>query len=196
MRALIIGISGQDGAYLAQILLKKGYEVYGGSRDPDNNSFDKLVRLGILDKVKIKSMSLSDFRSFLQAVHETNPDEIYNLGGQTSVGLSFELPTETFESITIGTVNILESIRFLEQPIKFYNTSSSECFGDLKSETADEKSLFSSRSPYSVAKLAAYWQVIKYRDAYGIFACSGILFNHESPLRPERFVTQKVIRAA
>lgn len=194
-KALIIGISGQDGAYLAQFLLKKGYEIYGGSRDSENSSFDKLSRLGIRDKVIYKSISLSDFRSVLQAVHETNPDEIYNLGGQTSVGLSFELPIETFESIAIGTVNILEAIRFLKQPIKFYNACSSECFGDLQSGAADEKSLFSPRSPYAVAKSAAYWQVSNYRDAYGIFACSGILFNHESPLRPERFVTQKIIRA-
>jgi GDPmannose 4,6-dehydratase len=196
MKALIIGISGQDGAYLTQLLLNKGYEVYGGSRDPANNSFDNLVRLSIFDKVKIKSVSPSDFRSVLQAVHESNPDEIFNLGGQTSVGLSFELPIETFESIAIGTVNILEAIRFLNQPIKFYNACSSECFGDLKSGTADDNSLFRPRSPYAVAKSAAFWQVSNYRDAYGIFACSGILFNHESPLRPERFVTQKIIRAA
>jgi GDPmannose 4,6-dehydratase len=196
MKAFIIGISGQDGAYLSQFLLNKGYAVFGGSRDPDNNTFEKISRLEIRDKVTIKSISLSDFRSVLQAIYEIKPDEIYNLGGQSSVGLSFELPIETFESITVGTLNILEAIRFLNQPIKFYNACSSECFGDLKGSPADEKALFSPRSPYAVAKSAAYWQVNNYREAYGIFACSGILFNHESPLRPERFVTQKIIRAA
>ena len=196
MKALIIGISGQDGAYLSQLLLNKGYDVFGGSRDPDNNSFENLKRLHIRDRVNLKSVSVSDFRSVLQAIDDTKPDEIYNLGGQSSVGLSFELPIETFESIAFGTLNILEAIRFLKKPIKFYNACSSECFGDLDGYAADEKSLFSPRSPYAVAKSAAYWQVNNYRDAYGIFACSGILFNHESTLRPERFVTQKVIRAA
>jgi GDPmannose 4,6-dehydratase len=195
MKAFIIGISGQDGAYLSQLLLKKGYEVFGGSRDPEKNSFENLARLNIRDRVTIKTVSISDFRSVLQAIDDTSPDEIYNLGGQTSVGLSFELPIETFESIAIGTVNILEAIRFLKQPIKFYNACSSECFGDLDGKTADETSLFSPRSPYAVAKSAAYWQVSNYREAYDLFACSGILFNHESPLRPERFVTQKIIRA-
>jgi GDPmannose 4,6-dehydratase len=196
MKAFIIGISGQDGAYLSQLLLDKGYEVYGGSRDPEKNSFENLARLNIRDGVTIKSVSVSDFRSVLQTIDDTKPDEIYNLGGQTSVGLSFELPIETFESIAIGTVNILEAIRFLKQPIKFYNACSSECFGDLENSPADETSLFSPRSPYAVAKSAAYWQVSNYREAYDLFACSGILFNHESPLRPERFVTQKIIRAA
>jgi GDPmannose 4,6-dehydratase len=195
-KAFIIGISGQDGAYLSQFLLNKGYEVFGGSRDPDNNPFERISRLMIREKVTIKSISLSDFRSVLQAIYEIKPDEIYNLGGQSSVGLSFELPIETFESIAAGTLNILEAIRFLNQPIKFYNACSSECFGDLKGRPADEKTLFSPRSPYAVAKSAAYWQVSNYREAYGIFACSGILFNHESPLRPERFVTQKIIQAA
>jgi len=195
-KAFIIGISGQDGAYLSQLLLNKGYDVFGGSRDPDKNSFENLTRLKIRDRVTIKSVSVSDFRSVLQAIDDTKPDEIYNLGGQSSVGLSFDLPIETFESIAVGTLNILEVIRFLKRPIKFYNACSSECFGDLTGCAADEKSLFSPRSPYAVAKSAAYWQVCNYREAYGIFACSGILFNHESPLRPERFVTQKVIRAA
>ena len=195
MKALIIGISGQDGAYLSQLLLNKGYEVIGGSRDPEKNAFENLTRLNIKDRVTIKTVSVSDFRSVLQAIDDTNPDEIYNLGGQTSVGLSFELPIETFESIAVGTLNILEAIRFLKQPIKFYNACSSECFGDLKNKPADETALFSPRSPYAVAKSAAYWQVSNYRDAYDIYACSGILFNHESPLRPERFVTQKIIQA-
>lgn len=149
-----------------------------------------------MDKIHIKSVSLSDFRSVLQAVSDTAPDEIYNLSGQSSVGLSFELPIETFESNTIGIVNLLEVIRFLRKPIKLYNACSSECFGSAESLAADEKTPFNPRSPYAVAKAAAYWQVSNYREAYNIFACSGILFNHESPLRPERFVTQKIITAA
>ena len=196
MKAFIIGISGQDGAYLSRFLIKKGYEVIGGSRAAYQNTFENLKRLQIRDKIRIKSVSLSDFRSVLQAVSDIQPDEIYNLSGQSSVGLSFELPIETFESNAIGVVNLLEVIRFLRKPIRLYNACSSECFGSLESLAADEKTPFNPRSPYAVAKAAAYWQVSNYREAYNIFACSGILFNHESPLRPERFVTQKIISAA
>lgn len=196
MKAFIIGISGQDGAYLAQLLLNKGYQVFGGSRDPYNNPFSKLKRLGVRDRVQFKSISLSDFRSVLQAVKEIEPGEIYNLGGQSSVGLSFELPIETFESIATGTLNLLESIRYLGKPIKLYNACSSECFGDVGDMAADERTPFCPRSPYAVAKASAFWQIANYREAYGLFACSGILFNHESPLRPERFVTRKIIAAA
>jgi GDPmannose 4,6-dehydratase len=196
MKALIIGISGQDGAYLARFLLKKGYDVIGGSRAAYQNTFENLKRLQIRDQIRIRSVSLSDFRSVLQVVSDAAPDEIYNLSGQSSVGLSFELPIETFESNTIGIVNLLEVIRFLRKPIKLYNACSSECFGNLERLAADEKTPFNPSSPYAVAKAASYWQVSNYRDAYNIFACSGILFNHESPLRPERFVTQKIISAA
>jgi GDPmannose 4,6-dehydratase len=196
MRAFIIGISGQDGAYLSRFLINKGYEVIGGSRAAYQNTFENLKRLHIRDKIPIKSVSLSDFRSVLQALSDVCPDEIYNLSGQSSVGLSFELPIETFESNAIGIVHLLEVIRFLRKPIKLYNACSSECFGSLESGPADEETPFNPRSPYAVAKAAAYWQVSNYREAYNIFACSGILFNHESPLRPERFVTQKIISAA
>ena len=196
MRAFVIGISGQDGAYLSRFLLSKGYEVIGGSRAAYQNNFNNLNRLGIRERVQIKSVSLSDFRSVLQAVSDTEPDEIYNLSSQSSVGLSFELPVETFESNTIGTVNLLEVIRFLRKPVKLYNACSSECFGSLPGLAATEATPFHPRSPYAVSKAAAYWQVSNYREAYDIFACSGILFNHESPLRPERFVTQKIISAA
>jgi len=196
MKAFIIGISGQDGAYLAQLLLNKGYQVFGGSRDPYNNPFSNLKRLGVCDRLQFKSISLSDFRSVLQAVKEIEPGEIYNLGGQSSVGLSFELPIETFESIATGTLNLLESIRYLGKPIKLYNACSSECFGDVGDMAADEGTPFRPRSPYAVAKASAFWQIANYREAYGLFACSGILFNHESPLRPERFVTRKIIAAA
>ncbi|MEM9215064.1 MAG: GDP-mannose 4,6-dehydratase [Cyanobacteria bacterium P01_F01_bin.150] len=194
--ALICGISGQDGAYLAQLLLAKGYVVCGTSRDAQGSSFRNLVRLGLQDQVQIFSMSLNDFRSVLQVIHKVEPDEIYNLAGQTSVGLSFELPVETTESITLGTLNLLEAIRFVNAPIRLYSASSSECFGDTQGTAADELTPFRPRSPYAVAKAAAFWQVANYREAYDLYACSGILFNHESPLRPRRFVTQKIITAA
>jgi GDPmannose 4,6-dehydratase len=194
--ALICGISGQDGAYLAQLLLKKGYIVWGTSRDAQISNFSNLVGLGIKDKVKLESMALNDFRSVLQAIKKVNPDEIYNLAGQTSVGLSFQQPVETLESIVTGTLNLLESIRFLDTPVKFYNAGSSECFGDTGEIAASENTPFRPKSPYAVAKAAAFWEVANYREAYELFACSGILFNHESPLRPERFVTQKIVATA
>ncbi len=195
-QALICGVSGQDGAYLAQLLLDKGYKVCGTSRDAQISSFHNLTRLGIRDRVQFASMSLTDFRSVLQVLTKVKPDEIYNLAGQSSVGLSFDQPVETLESIATGTLNLLEAIRFMSSPIKFYNASSGECFGDTGDTPADETSPFRPRSPYAVAKAAAFWEVANYREAYGLFACSGILFNHESPLRPTRFVTQKIIAAA
>ena len=140
-------------------------------------------------------MSPIDFRSILQTIKQSKPDEIYNLSGQSSVGLSFDQPVETFDSITVGTLNLLEAIRFSDNSIKFYNASSSECYGN-SSIPADEDTPFMPRSPYAAAKAAAHWIVSNYREAYNIYACSGILFNHESPLRPERFVTQKVVSTA
>jgi GDPmannose 4,6-dehydratase len=195
-KALICGISGQDGAYLAQLLLKKGYVVCGTSRDAQISSFQNLLRLGIREQVKLESVALNDFRSVLQVLMKIEPDEVYNLAGQSSVGLSFEQPVETLESIATGTLNLLEAIRFTRASIKFYNAGSSECFGDIGDRAADELTPFRPRSPYAVAKAAAFWEVANYREAYGLFACSGILFNHESPLRPERFVTQKIVAAA
>lgn len=195
-KALICGISGQDGAYLAHLLLAKGYEVYGTSRDAQMSSFRNLTRLGIRDKIHLDSMSVTDFGSVLKTLIKVEPNEIYNLAGQTSVGLSFQQPVETFESISIGTLNLLEAIRFTGQSIKFYNAGSGECFGETGQTLADETCSFHPRSPYAVAKSAAFWQVANYREAYGLYAGSGILFNHESPLRPERFVTQKIIAAA
>ncbi|WP_448599990.1 GDP-mannose 4,6-dehydratase [Thermoleptolyngbya sp.] len=195
-KALICGISGQDGAYLAQLLLDKGYEVFGTSRDAQMTSFRNLERLGIANRITLKSMSLNDFRSVLQVISKVEPDEIYNLAGQTSVGLSFELPVETMESISIGTLNLLEVIRFLGAPIRFYNAGSTECFGDTGEAIATEATAFHPRSPYACAKAAAHWQVANYREAYNLYACSGILSNHESPLRPKRFVTQKIVSAA
>jgi GDPmannose 4,6-dehydratase len=195
-KALICGISGQDGAYIAKLLLDKGYEVYGGSRDAQMSSFKNLKILNIFNDVKLISININDFRSVLQTIIKVKPDEIYNLAGQSSVGLSFEQPVETLESISIGTLNILESIRFSNLPIKFYNAGSSECFGDTGIIAADEKTLFQPRSPYAVAKSTAFWLVNNYRESYNIYASTGILFNHESPLRPNRFVTKKIISTA
>ncbi|OGU20191.1 MAG: GDP-mannose 4,6-dehydratase [Hydrogenophilales bacterium RIFOXYD1_FULL_62_11] len=195
-KALICGVSGQDGAYLACLLLEKGYEVWGTSRDAQASTFGNLSRLGILDRVKTVSMAANDFRSVLQAISRSEPDEIYNLAGQSSVGLSFEQPAETLESIATGTLNLLEVIRFLGSPVRFYNAGSSECFGEISGLAADEGTHFQPRSPYAVAKSTAHWLVANYRAAYGLFACTGILFNHESPLRPPRFVTRKIVQAA
>ncbi|MBD2593313.1 GDP-mannose 4,6-dehydratase [Nostoc sp. MBR 210] len=195
-KALICGVSGQDGAYLAELLLNKGYIVCGTSRDAQMSSFNNLVRLGIRDQIKLASVALTDFRSVLQVLTKIQPDEVYNLAGQSSVGLSFEQPVETLESIATGTLNLLEAIRFIGAPIKLYNAGSSECFGNTGEQPADENTPFRPRSPYGVAKATAFWEVANYREAYGLFACSGILYNHESPLRPERFVTQKIISGA
>lgn len=195
-RALICGVGGQDGAYLSSFLLTKGYEVIGTSRDAANAHLGGLRKLGVEGRVRIVSMAPNDFRSVLQTVTRVAPDEIYNLAGQTSVGLSFDQPVETIESIVIGVLNLLEAIRFVGRPIAFYNAGSSECFGDTGDQPANEDTPFRPRSPYAVAKACAHNLVVNYRDAYGMRACTGILFNHESPLRPERFVTQKVVHAA
>jgi len=195
-KALIIGITGQDGSYLADFLLDKGYQVVGTSRDASLSSFSNLIHLGVLDKVQVESVSLNDFRSVIQVFKKHCPDEVYNLAGQSSVSLSFEQPVETFESISIAVLNLLEAIRFMDLPIRLYNASSSECFGNTEGQSASDKTPFHPRSPYAVAKAAAFWQVANYREAYGMFACSGLLFNHESPLRPKRFVTKKIVRAA
>ena len=193
--ALICGVSGQDGTYLTRLLLQRGYTVYGASRDAQASSFHNLRRLGLIDSVRLESLNITDFRSVLQALRRVNPDEVYNLAGQSSVALSFDQPVETLESVSLGTLNLLEAIRFTERPIRFYNAGSGECFGDTK-EPADENTAFRPRSPYAVAKSAAHWEVANYADAYGLFACTGILFNHESPLRAERFVTRKIVAAA
>lgn len=195
-RALICGISGQDGAYLARLLLEKGYEVVGTSRDAMVVNRAGLLALGIESRVSMASMAPTDFRSVLQTIARYRPDEIYNLAGQSSVGLSFEQPVEAIESIALGTLNLLEAIRFVERPVRFYNAGSSECYGDTSGTAASETTAFHPRSPYAVAKACAHNLVANYRIAYGMHACTGILFNHESPLRPERFVTQKIVRAA
>ena len=195
-RALICGVTGQDGAYLARLLLDKGYEVTGTSRDATVANLAGLEALGIRPQVRVVSMAPNDFRSVLQTITKCAPDEVYNLAGQSSVGLSFEQPVEAIESIALGTLNLLEAIRFVERPVRFYNAGSSECFGDTGTAQASEATAFRPRSPYAVAKACAHNLVANYREAYRLHACTGILFNHESPLRPERFVTQKVVRAA
>lgn len=193
-KALICGISGQDGAYLSQLLLQKGYQVIGTSRDTKASNFVNLKQLGIADEIEFLAMAINDFRSVLNVFKRIKPDEVYNLAGQSSVGLSFEQPVETLESINIATLNLLEAIRFLELNTRLYNAGSSECFGEsTKENPADENSCFLPRSPYAVAKASAHWLISNYREAYNLFACTGHLFNHESPFRGERFVTKKVI---
>jgi GDPmannose 4,6-dehydratase len=183
-KALIFGVSGQDGAYLAKLMLSKGYTVYGTSRDAQVSTFRNLKYLGIREQVQLESAALNDFRSVLQVLKKTQPDEVYNLAGQTSVGLSFEQPVETLESIAVGS------------RLSFIMRLSSEVFGDINGAAADESTPFSPRSPYAVAKATAVWEVANYRETYCLFACSGILFDRDSPLRPERFVTQKIVASA
>jgi len=196
-KALICGVSGQDGAYLAQLLLGKGYLVWGTSRDAQMSSFANLELLGIRGKVQVLSMAQSDFRSVLNTLSRSEPDEIYFLSGQSSVGLSFDQPAESIESIVFGALNLLEAVRFLGRPVRIYHASSSECFGDVAPrERASELTPFRPRSPYGVAKASAHWLIANYREAYGLYCCNGILFNHESPLRPARFVTRKIVAAA
>ena len=193
--ALIFGVSGQTGSYLAHLLLTEGYKVFGASRDCQINAFENLHRLGVRDQVNFRSVSLLDFRSVMKILNETQPDEVYNLAGQTSVALSFEHPVETFESIAFGTLNILECLRFYGGKIRYFNATSTDCFGHTQTP-ANEMSPFRPRSPYAMAKAASFWTTASYRDAYGLHATNGILSNHESPLRPSRFVTRKIVLAA
>ena len=195
-RALVFGISGQDGAYLARTLLDAGYEVHGTSRDRELTNRTHLAQTGADGRVRMHTVVLTDFRSVLHGITAAEPDEIYNLAGQSSVGLSFDTPIETLDGIVVGTLNILECLRFLKSRARFFNAASSESFGDIQGRPAGEDTAFQPRSPYGVAKAAAYWIVRNYREAYDLFACSGILFNHESPLRPARFVTRKIVRTA
>ncbi|UZP66151.1 GDP-mannose 4,6-dehydratase [Desulfovibrio mangrovi] len=195
-RALITGISGQDGAYLAKSLLAKGYEVHGTSRDRETTNFWRLERLGVRGNVTIHSMSITELHSVLHVLKLVQPDEVYNLAGQSSVSLSFEQPLETMTSNVIGTLNLLESMRFFGSRGRLYNAASSESFGDVGGVPAVIGTPFAPRSPYAVAKATAFWEVANYREAYGLHACSGVLFNHESPLRSPRFVTRKIVAAA
>src|ERR1700690_1791775 len=196
MKALICGVNGQDGVYLAQLLIGKGYEVWGTSRNSQTTSFGNLNRLGLREAVTMRSMIPTDFRSVISVMYDCQPDELYFLASQSSVGLSFEQPAETLESVAMGALNLMEAIRILRRPVRFYNAGSSECFGNVGSVAADEDTPFAPRSPYAVAKASAHWLVANYREAYGLYACSGILFNHESPLRAPQFVTAKIASAA
>lgn len=195
-RALIFGITGQDGVYLAAHLLERGFEVHGTTRDKATSSSSGLRRLGIQEKITMHSALLRDFRSVLVALEDVRPRYIYNLAAQSSVGLSFEQPVETIDSIMHGSINIMEAMRFLKLNARLYNACSSECFGDTGETPADEATPFKPRSPYAVAKAASFWATANYREAYELYVCSGILFNHESPLRPDRYVTQKIVRGA
>ena len=194
--ALICGISGQDVSYLTKLLLNKGYQVFGTSRDAQGSSFSNLQKLGCKKQVQFLSMIPEDFRSVLVTFRKVQADEIYFLAGQSSVGLSFEQPAETMQSISLGSLNVLEAARMLEKPPRIYFAGSSESFGDSNGQPANEKTSFYPKSPYAVAKASAFWLVDNYREAYGLFACTGMLFNHESPLRPSRFVTQKIVQGA
>tara|TARA_Y100001968_G_scaffold325897_1_gene367943 strand:+ start:885 stop:1853 length:969 start_codon:yes stop_codon:yes gene_type:complete len=195
-KALICGVSGQDGAYLARFLLNNKYNVVGTSRNSESNSFSRLDKLGIKSDIEYESMNLNDFRSVLQVIDSNKPNEIYNLAGQSSVARSFKFPMETMESINLATLNLLEAIKFLDNDIRFYNAGSSECFGESNGEPVKEDHPFRPRSPYAVAKASAYWATCNYREAYGIYASNGILFNHESPLRSDTFVTKKIVSSA
>jgi GDPmannose 4,6-dehydratase len=201
-KALITGITGQDGAYLAEFLLKKGYEVHGIKRR--SSSFNTARVDHLYHDLHESGASfylhhgdLTDSTNLIRIIQLTEPDEIYNLGAQSHVGVSFETPEYTADTVAIGAVRLLEAIRILgrEKLTRYYQASSSELFGEVQETPQTEKTPFYPRSPYGVAKLYAYWITVNYREAYGIYACNGILFNHESPLRGETFVTRKITRA-
>jgi len=194
-RALITGITGQDGAYLAQFLLKKGYEVFGAFRRLSTPNFWRLQSLGIYDKVKLVSMDLTDMSSILEALNVSSPHEVYHLAAQSFVGASFEQPLATGDMTALGTTRMLESIRLVAKDSCFYHAATSELYGNSSAGTKNEGSPLEPRSPYAVAKLYAYWATRVYREGYGLFACNGIMFNHESPLRGLEFVTRKVSNA-
>jgi GDPmannose 4,6-dehydratase len=194
-KALIIGVSGQDGAYLSELLLGKGYEVHGTSRDHKTASFENLRRLAVWENVITHSLLLGSVEEVRRLLKAIDPDEIYNLAGQTSVSRSFERPLETFNSIAGVTINILEAMRLDNSKARFFNAGSGEMFGETP-VPASEETPANPRSPYGVAKAAAFHLVKSYREAYGLFTTTGILFSHESPLRPESFVIQKIVNAA
>ncbi len=194
--ALIIGITGQDGSYLAKLLLEKGYIVYGTSRDSDIANLQRLEILNIKNKIKLVTTLSNDFKSVCKTILDIKPTEIYNLGGLTSVALSFEHPIEAIDSIVNSTINWMEGIRLLSPEIRFFNAGSSEFYGDNKIKPADENTPLSPKSPYAISKATSFWCVKHYRESYNLKCCTGILSNHESPLRGERFVTQKIIRTA
>ncbi len=195
-KALIFGISGQDGTFLSKFLLTKDYEIHGTTRNLKKHTLQNLHLIKIFNNVKIHTIDPTKLDIVKNIIKELKPDEIYNLSGQSSVSKSFLTPQDTFYSIAKVSLNILESIKSLNFKCRFYNASSSECFGDTGDVSSNEKTNFNPCSPYGVAKSSAFWLTKNYRDAYDLFACSGILFNHESPLRPKKFVTKKIVRTA
>ena len=196
-RAIITGITGQDGAYLAQLLLEKGYEVYGTYRRISSVNFWRIEELGIAGnpKLHLVDYDLTDISAGIRLLQKAEPSEVYNLAAQSFVQVSFEQPVTTAEITGIGALNLLEAIRIVNPKIRFYQASSSEMFGKVQSIPQNEETPFYPRSPYGVAKLFAHWMTINYRESYNIFAASGILFNHESPLRGKEFVTRKITDA-
>jgi GDPmannose 4,6-dehydratase len=194
--ALITGITGQDGAYLAQLLLNKGYKVFGTYRRLSTPNFWRLQYLGIFDRINLISADLVDSSSIMSAINISQPDEVYHLAAQSFVGASFDQPVGAGQITGIGVTRVLESIKEINRNIKFYQASSSELYGKGNSHPQDEHTPFHPSSPYAAAKLYGYWLTTIYREGYNIFACNGILFNHESPLRGIEFVTRKISNAA
>ncbi|MFA5097277.1 MAG: GDP-mannose 4,6-dehydratase [Candidatus Margulisiibacteriota bacterium] len=192
-KALITGITGQDGSYLAELLLSKGYEVFGMVRRSSTESFERINH--IMDKIVLKQADLLDQLSLIELIKETGPDEIYNLAAQSFVPTSWNQPLLTGEFTAIGVTRMLEAIRHVDKKIKFYQASSSEMFGKVRQTPQNEDTPFYPRSPYGVAKVYGHFITVNYRESYGIFACSGILFNHESPRRGKEFVTRKITDA-
>lgn len=192
--ALITGITGQDGAYLAEFLLEQGYDVWGLARRSSSGGLhvDRLKWLGVLDKINIIEGDIADLSSILRAVAECSPDEVYNLAAQSFVATSWQQPALTADVTGVGVLNVLEALRVLKSSARFYQASSSEMFGLIQHEKQSETTPFYPRSPYAVAKLYGHWITVNYRESFGMHASSGILFNHESPLRGEEFVTRKV----
>ena len=192
--AIITGITGQDGAYLAALLLEKGYAVHGTYRRTSSVNFWRINELGIQDhpNLHLVEYDLTDLGTTIALVQKVQPDEIYNLAAQSFVGVSFEQPTTTAQITGVGALHVLEAIRLVNPRIRFYQASTSEMFGKVQAIPQNEGTAFYPRSPYGVAKLYAHWMTVNYRESYGIFASSGILFNHESPLRGKEFVTRKI----
>lgn len=193
-RAIITGITGQDGAYLTQLLLEKGYKVYGAYRRTSSVNFWRIQELGLEnhENLELVEYDLTDLGASIRLLQQTQPDEIYNLAAQSFVGVSFDQPITTGEITGLGAVNLLEAIRIVNPKIRFYQASTSEMFGKVQAVPQNEETPFYPRSPYGVAKLYAHWMTVNYRESHGIFASSGILFNHESPLRGREFVTRKI----
>lgn len=194
MIAVVTGITGQDGAYLSQLLLEKGYSVYGTYRRTSSTNFWRIEELGIEDhpNLHLREYDLTDLSSAIRLLKNTNATEVYNLAAQSFVGVSFDQPLATAEITGIGTLHLLEAIRIVNPKIRFYQASTSEMFGKVQAIPQIESTPFYPRSPYGVAKLYAHWMTVNYRESYDIFASSGILFNHESPLRGREFVTRKI----